>query len=179
MKNRIQMTAGLLTIILSCILGLSAQDVSKTKMKGMTEEMHKSAHHKMMMAYKESVLTFAKAIRDTSEGGKVADISLTKMAFDEIKRSIAQGEEVHGTHMAGMTPEMRTKMEPMMAMMKPKMDSDKAMMKAHVDALDLAINGSSPNANAIHKHAMELVLQLEKISMPAKKKMKMAGKKPM
>ena len=177
MKNRIQTTAGLLIIILSCIFGLSAQESSKMKMKGMMDEMHNAPHHKMMMAYQQSVLTFAKAIRDTSKGGKVADISLTKIAFDEIKRSIAQGEEVHIIHVAGMSPEMRTKMEPMMAMMKPKMDADKAMMKSHIDALDLAINGSSPDAAAIHKYAMELVMQLEKMGTPAKKRSNMPGKK--
>lgn len=167
-----------IVVVLISVGSLAAQGNKKMTKEAMDmAEMKKSPHHVSMMAYQQNELTFAKALRDMAKVGKLEDVALARNAFAEIKRSMAKMDEIHQTHMATMSAEMRAKMEPMMLKMKPKMDAEKAAMKEHIDALEKALQMDMPDARVVGKHASELVLKLEKMSAPDKK-MTMSGKKP-
>lgn len=172
----------ILTVLLVVLLGVgvvAAQDAKQMEKDKMKKDMmmdmdamKSGPHHSVMMAYKQNVLTFAKALRDMSKGGKLADIDLARNAFAEIKQSMEKMEAIHQSHMSKMSPEMREKMKPMME----KMQTDQAAVKEHILALEKALQADSPDALAVEKHAAALVSQLEKMSM-SDKKMEMPHKK--
>ncbi|MFZ1700941.1 MAG: hypothetical protein WBO10_10220 [Pyrinomonadaceae bacterium] len=161
----------ILTVLMAVLLGVgvvAAQDakkMDKDKMMDM-DDMKSGPHHSVMMAYKQNVLTFAKALRDMSKGGKLADADLARNAFAEIKQSMEKMDAIQKSHMSKMSPEMREKMKPMME----KMKADQVTVKEQILALDKAFQSDSPDASAVEKHAAALVSQLEKMSMPDKKK---------
>ncbi len=168
-----------IVVVLISVGSVAAQGNKKMTKDAMDmAEMKKSPHHMLMMAHHHSALAFARVLRDMTKGGKFADVELARNAFAEIKHCMGKMEEIHQTHMATMSAEMRAKMEPMMAKMKPKMDADKAVMKEHMDALEKALQMEAPDAMVVQKHAAQLVLHLEKMDKPDKK-MDMAVKKPM
>ena len=128
------------------------------------DEMHKSPHHKMMMAYHHNAIAFTQALWDMSSGGKIEDIDLARSAFGEIKRSLDRMEEIHKTHMAGMgkmDPAMTEKMKPMME----KMEAENAALKGHVQALEKVLQANSPSASEVEMHAAVILLRLKKMDM--------------
>ena len=137
-------------------------------------EMSKSTHHIAMMAYRQSVLTFATALRDLARDGNVQDVDLARNVFAEIKRNMGEMDKIHQSHMGKMSPEMREKMKQMME----KMQGEEAVINGHILALEKALKPDSPDGQAVQKHATELVSQLEKTNMPDKKS-EMSGKKNM
>ncbi len=155
-----------LAVLLS-VGGVAAQDDKKMKMDGMDmmAMMQKGAHHKMMMAHRQNVLTFAKTLRDMAKDGKLEDVELARNAFAEIKRSAEKMEGIQKDHMSKMDPKMMEKMKPMME----KMQAEKAAMKEHILALEKALQANAPDAKELEKHAAALVEQLEKMKMPDKK----------
>ena len=158
------------------ILGTAGVTLSQEKKAATTKmpkegmqmtDMSKDPHHMVGMAYKENALSFAKALRDMSARGKIEDVSLARTALDEIKRSMDKMDELHKSHMGKMSPEMATKMKPMM----DKMLADMAAAKQHVTALETALGTDSPSAGDVHTHAAELADQLEKMGVESKGKM--------
>lgn len=166
----------ILTVLMAVLLGVgvvAAQDAKKMEKDKMKKDMmmdmdamKSGPHHSVMMAYKQNVLTFAKALRDMSKGGKLADVDLARNAFAEIKQSMEKMDAIQKSHMSKMSPEMREKMKPMME----KMQADQVAVKEHILALEKALQVDSPDALAVEKHAAALVSQLEKMSMSEKKK---------
>jgi hypothetical protein len=168
MKKQILMIGTLLVMVLLSVGSIVAQDSGKMKKEMMPEmeAMMKSPHHSVMMAYKQNLLTFSKALRDMSKDSKLEDVDLARNAFAEIKRSMEKMDEVHQLHMKMMKPEMMTMMKPMQA----KMQAENMLVKEHITALEKALAVATPNATDVHNHAAELVMQLEKSDMPDKKK---------
>ncbi len=164
-------------VVLFCAGGIAAQDAKKMDAK-MMAEMKESPHHKLMMAHHHSSMAFATVLRDSTIGGKFADLEVARNAFAEIKHNLDQMDMIHRMHMSGMSKEMAAKMKPMMAEMKPKMDAEKAAVSAYVAALERAFQMETPDAAEVYKHAAELVMVFEKM-MPPEKKMDMSSKKPM
>lgn len=174
MKKQIFVIWAAIAVVLLSVGSITAQDDKKMKMEkmDMTAQMQKSAHHSMMTAYRQNVLTFAKALRDMSEGGKLEDVELARNAFAEVKRSLEKMDQVHQSHMDKMSAEMREKMKPMME----KMQAESASMKVHVLAIEKALQAAAPDVLEVEKHAAALVEQMEKMKMP-EKKMEMSDKK--
>ena len=77
-------------------------------------------------------------------------------------------DEIHQMHMSKMGKMDAAMMEKMKPMME-KMALEKAALKGHVQSLDSALQGNSPNAQEIEMHAAVLLLKLEKMGMPEKK----------
>ena len=128
------------------------------------EEMHKSPHHKMMMAYHHNAIGFTQALWDMSSGEKIEDIELARNAFNELKRSLDRMEEIHQTHMASMgkmDAAMMEKMKPMM----DKMKADGAVMKSYVMMLDKILKAKNPDVREVEMHAAVILMRLKKMSM--------------
>ncbi len=162
------MWAAMMFVLLSAT-AVFAQD-KKMDMKPMAAmdmkmgDMHKSPHHKMMMAYHHNAIAFAQALWDMSSNGKIEDIELARNAFGEIKRSLDAMEAIHTTHMAKMgkmDAAMTEKMKPMME----KMEAEGAAIKLHMTMLGTALQSSSPDAQEISMHAGWLLLKLGKMDM--------------
>lgn len=164
-----------IAVVVLSVASLSAQDAKKMPKEAMNmAEMSKSPHHIAMMAYRQSVLTFATALRDLARDGNIQDVDLARNVFAEIKRSMGEMDKIHQSHMGKMSPEMRERMKPMME----KMQSEKAVMNGHILALEKALEADSPDGQEVAKHATELVSQLEKMNM-SDWKSEMPGKKSM
>ena len=154
-----------LTMAVLFSVGIAAAQDDKMMKKGdmdMMAQMHKGAHHAVMMAYRQNVLTFAKTLRDMAKGDKLEDAELARGAFAEIKRGMEKMDGIHQAHLNKMSAEMREKMKPMME----KMQADQALVKEHILALEKALQAGAPDAREVEKHASELVAQLEKMKMP-------------
>ncbi len=166
------------TVVLAILLGvggIAAQDDKKMDKDKMKKDMKmdmgtmkNSPHHLVMMAYRHNLMTFSKALRDMSAGGKLEDVDLARNAFAEIKRSLEKTDDIHKSHLDKMKPEMMTMMKPMME----KMKAENMLVKEHVLALEKTLQADKPDASEVNKHAAALVMQLEKMDM-SDKKMKM------
>ena len=154
------------TFVLSAGIIAQEKTMAEKKMpKGTTmSEMGKSPQHMVMMAYRQNVLTFAKALRDMAKDGNIQDIQLARNAFSEIKRSMDKMDEIHQTHMNKMSGEMREKMKPMME----KMQAEHAAVREHVVALEKTLQSDTPAVREVETHAAALILQLEKMKMSDK-----------
>lgn len=164
--KKIMMIWTVILVILLSISSIFAQDSGMKKMD--MAAMKKSPHHLVMMSYRHNLLTFSKALRDMSNGGKLEDVDLVRNAFAEIKRSMEKMDEVHQSHMGKMSADMMAMMKPMME----KMQSENTMITEHIAELEKALQATNPNAIEVNKHAAALVLQLEKMDK-TDKKMKM------
>ncbi len=176
MKKQFLVISMVILAVLLSVGGVAAQDDKKMKTDGMDmmAEMQKSPHHKMMMAHRQSILTFAKTLRDMAKDGKLEDIELARNAFAEIKRSAEKMDEIQKDHMSKMDPKMMEKMKPMME----KMQAEKAAMKEDILSLEKALQANAPDAREVERHAAAIVERMEKMKMPDMK-MDMKDKKKM
>ena len=156
-------------VLLLSVGTVFAQD-KKMEMKPMPkgemnmDEMHKSPHHKMMMAYHHHAVAFTKLLWEISSDGKIEDVDLARNAFGEIKRSLDRMEDIHKAHMATMGKMDAAMMEKMKSM-KDKMEAEKAALKGHINSLEKALQANSPNASEVEMHAAVILLRLKKMHM--------------
>lgn len=170
-------------VMVPILLSASAVFAQKMDMKPMPADamsmdmMHKSPHHKMMMAYEHNAQIFARTLWDMTSDGKIEDIDLARAAFGEIMQSMEKMEAIHQKHMTGMgkmDPAMEAKMKPMME----KMVAEAGVMKMHMMMLEKALQAASPDPQEISMHAGWVLLKLEKMNMP-EHMTEMPGKMPM
>jgi len=156
------------------VTAVLAQD-KKMDMKPMPKDdmnmarMHADGHHALMMAYHHNALAFSRALWEMTADGKIENLDLARAALAEIKRSIEKMDEIHQMHMGAMGQMDAAMMEKMKPMME-KMEAEKAALKGHVQALESALQRSSPSAQEIEMHAATLILMLERMD---KSEMKM------
>lgn len=151
-----------------------AQD-QKSKMKEMKDkpemaEMMKSPQHKLMMAYRQNLLTFAKTLRDAAKESENIDADFAKSIVAEIKRSSEMMDKIHKDHMESMDAAMLEKMSSNM----DKMKKDQDALKANISALEESVQKDSLNSKEIETRAEAIISQLGK-----KDKMKMEKKEMM
>ena len=127
-------------------------------------KMHKSPHHKMMMAYHHNAIGFTQALWDMSSGEKIEDIALARSAFGELKRSLDRMEEIHQTHMASMDKMDAAMMEKMKPMM-DKMKAAGAIVKTHVIMLDKSLMATNPDVREVEMHSAVILMRLKKMDM--------------
>jgi hypothetical protein len=176
MKKQIFVIAAAIVAVLLSVGGVFAQGDKAMKKGGMDmmAEMHKGAHHSMVMAHRQNVLSFAKTLREMAQGDKLEDVEMARSAFAEIKRGVEKMQEIHQSHLGKMSAEMRDKMKPMTE----KMQAQQAAVREHIIALEKALQSNAPDAREVEKHAAALIAQLEKMGM-SDKKMEMPGKMKM
>jgi len=169
MKNQKLVILTVMMFAIATATTVFAQD-KKMDMKPMPamdmgmEKMHKSPHHKMMMAYHHNATGFTQALWDMSSGEAIEDLTLARSAFGELKRSLDRMEEIHQTHMAGMgkmDTAMMEKMKPMM----DKMKADRAILKAHVMMLDKSLTATTPDVREVEIHTAVILMRLKKMEM--------------
>lgn len=173
MNKKYVLTALLFVFALLFSAGNASAQEEKSGMKKMKkemsmEEMHKSPHHRLMMAYRQNLVTFASALRDAARPGETLDREFARATVEEIRRSAGKMREIHQDHMAMMTPEMRDGMAEMMQ----KMQSQQAKVEEHIAALERLVAVQTLDGKEIEKHAGELVSEFGKMKMKDKDKMK-------
>jgi hypothetical protein len=155
------------------------KDMKNMKMGDNPEmsEMMKSAHHKMMMAHRQNVLTFATTLRDLAKDSENFDADAAKTMVGEIKRSSEMMDKVHQDHMSKMKAEKKMNAEKMekMAPMMEKMKKQKAELNEHIKALEKSVEADSIDRQEVEKHSSAIVEMLEGMKMgdQHKERMKM------
>ncbi|HKP38900.1 MAG TPA: hypothetical protein VJT71_18725 [Pyrinomonadaceae bacterium] len=135
----------------------------KPGMSAMTSEMSEmmqSPHHKLMMAYMQSMSEFARTLRDQAVKATPLDVEFARAAVAELRHNFDAAESLHQKHMGMMSAETQSKMKTMME----KMDKDRTMVKDQVAALETDVSADKPDSKQVAAHANALLKHLGMMS---------------
>jgi O-methyltransferase involved in polyketide biosynthesis len=175
MKKKGQYTTMILAVVSLTILivsGVAANsqqkpgEMQKDKMSehqhGMMEMsgMMQEPHHLLAMAYKDNLVSFAKALRHHAAEAKTVNPEFARAAVAEMKRSFDRMQDHHQDHMKTMDESTKAKMADMMK----QMDAHHSAIKEHLAALDKEVETSAPDAKSITEHVDEILKQCDGMS---------------
>lgn len=115
--------------------------------------MMASPHHRLAMAYRDNLATFARVLQKQVQQSRTVDVSLARPAVTEMRRSFEQMREHQQAHMTTMADHPDT---PMSGMMK-QMEERRASLNDHLIALESAVNASAPDRQAVSEHTAEVL----------------------
>jgi hypothetical protein len=123
--------------------------------QGMMEmsTMKQEPHHVLAMAYRDSLVNFAKALRRHAAEAKTVDPGFARAAVAEMERSFDQMDRHHQDHMKTMDETMKAQTADMMK----QMDAHHAAIQEHLAALHKEVHTSVPNANTITQNVAEIL----------------------
>jgi len=121
-------------------------------MKGM-DGMMEGPHHVLAMAYRDNLVTFAKALRSDVTQSKVVTLDVARPALAEMRRNYDQMRQHHQAQVAAMRSHPDTSMAAMMT----HSETHLAALNEHLTALEAELNGTAPNAGKVAAHATEIV----------------------
>ena len=119
--------------------------------------MANEPHHVLAMAYKDNLVTFAKALRQETAKAKTVNPEFARAAVAEMKRSFDRMQEHHQDHMKTMDDKMKAQMADMMK----QMDTHHSAIQEHLAALDKEVQTSAPDAKSISNHVAEILKQCD------------------
>jgi hypothetical protein len=122
--------------------------------------MQGEPHHLLAMAYKDTLVTFAKSLRQGTTGATTVDTVFARAAVEEMTRSFAQMQLHHLDHAKAMDEKMKASMADMMT----QMDTHHAAIQEHLTALEQDVQASAPDAKSITTHATAIITQCEGMS---------------
>jgi hypothetical protein len=122
--------------------------------------MQGGPHHLLAMAFKDTLLTFAKALRQGTTGATTVDAVFARAAVEEMTRSFAQMQAHHVDHMTTMDEKMKASMADMMK----QMDTHHAAIQEHLTALETAVQAAAPDAKAIVTYVTAIITECEGMS---------------
>ena len=133
-------------------------------MKGMNGMMS-GPHHALAMAYRDNLVTFAKALRSDVTTSKAVNLDVARPAVAEMRRSFDQMKQHHQAHVATMGDHMDSSM----TAMKQHAESHMLALSEHLVALDAEVNGPSPDGKKVSAHVTEILSECAAMStMPGK-----------
>ena len=143
-------------------------------MPGMST-MTGAPHHVLAMAYRDNLVTFARALQAHVTPPKTVNPDLARPAVAEMRRSFDQMRQHHQAQMTTMgdmpmgDKPMGDKTKPPMAGTMQDMQSHLAALNEHLTALESAVNVGTPDAKVVSAHTTEILKQCDKMSAkPAK-----------
>jgi tRNA nucleotidyltransferase/poly(A) polymerase len=137
----------------------------KTGMSGMQSEMSEmmqSPHHKLMMAYMQSMSAFARTLHEQAVKAAPLDVEFARAAVAELRHNLDAAESLHQKHMGMMNAEMQAKMKAMM-------EKDRTMLRDQVTALETDVSADKPDAKQVAAHADALLKHLRMMSSMSSK----------
>ena len=117
-------------------------------------------HHVLAMAYRDNLVTFARALQGQVTQSKTVNLDLARPAVAEMRRSLDQMQQHHQAQMA-MTGDqmMGDKTKPSMSSTMQDMQSHLAALNEHLSALESVVNAGAPDAKAVSDHLTEILKQ--------------------
>jgi cytochrome c556 len=135
-------------------------------MPGMSAMMN-MPHHVLAMAYRDNLVTFAKAVRGQIAQSKTVDVDLARPAVAEMRRSFDQLKQHTGAQMSIMSDSAKKAMAGMMQ----RMETHTGALAEHLSALESEVGGSMPDPGKVTEHTSEILKLCAAMSaMPAKAK---------
>lgn len=136
-------------------------------MQGM-QGMMGGPHHVLAMAYRDNLVTFARALQAQVDKSKSVNLDLARPAVEEMRRSFDQMQQHHQAMMAQMTM-MGDSMKAAMTGMKQHMATRLSALTEHLTALESEVRSSVPDPGKVSEHAAEIVKALTEMpAMPGK-----------
>jgi len=137
--------------------------------------MMQEPHHVLAMAYRNNLVTFAKALRHHATEATTVNLDFARATVAEMMRSFDQVQQHSREHMQAMDATMKAHMADMMK----QKDERHASIREHLAALDQEVNTGSPDAGSIANHLAEILQQCDGMSRMHTEAMehKMAGPK--
>jgi hypothetical protein len=168
--------AGLLALLISGVAATSmAQTPTPTPgnmpqhqegMQGMSGMME-GPHHVLAMAYRDNLMTFARALGAQVAQSKTVNLDLARPAVAEMRRSFDQMKQHHQAQMAMMGDQPK----PAMSGMMPQMETSLTAISDHLTALESEVNASTPDPKKVSEHTTEILKQCAGMSaMPGNAK---------
>ena len=170
--------AGLLAFLMSSATATSMAQThpDSAKMPRHQENQHRGEmmqgtmggpHHVLAMAYRDNLVTFARALQKQVTQSKTVNLDLARPAATEMRRSFDQMKEHH----QAQATMMGSHADSAMSDMKQHMVSHLTAVGEHLTALESELNASVPDPTAVSKHTAGILKECEGMSaMPAKAK---------
>lgn len=133
-----------------------AQSLRKTPQDMMT--VPDGSHQALLMAYRDNVATFARAIQRQATLAKAVDLGLARPAIAEMRRSFAQ-IQLHHQALATMDDQSKQRRETRLA-----------ALNEHLTALEAELNGATPDPKKVAAQATEILHQCAGVPLPAEAK---------
>jgi len=137
--------------------------------------MMQEPHHVLAMAYRNSLVTFARALHHHATEATTVNVEFARATVAEMKRSFDRMQQHSQEHMQTMDATMKAHMADMME----QKDERHAAIQEHLTALDQEVNTGAPDAGSISNHLAEILMQCDGMSRmhTAAMEHKMAGPK--
>ena len=119
--------------------------------------MRQEPHHLLAMAYRDNLVTFAKALRAHVAHTQTVNPEFARAAVAEMKRSFDQMQQHHEDHLKTMDDKMKAQMPDMMK----QMDAHHSAIQEHLAELDKEVQTSAPDAKRISGHIAEILKQCD------------------
>jgi|KBSSwiStaDraftv2_1062776.scaffolds.fasta_scaffold110895_2 hypothetical protein len=144
--------------------GESMKDMHDMHGMGMMMNM---PHHVLAMAYRDNLVTFAKALRGQVAQSKSVNVDLARPAVAEMRRSFDQMKQHTGAQMSIMSDSAKKAMAGMMQ----GMETHTSALAGHLSALESEVGGNAPDPAKVSEHTSEILKQCAAMAaMPAKAK---------
>ena len=132
-------------------------------------------HQVLAMAYRDNLVTFAKALRHHAAEAQSVNPEFARPAVAEMKRSFDQMQQHHQDHMKTMDEAMKARMADMMK----QMDAHHSPIQEHLAVLDKEVHASAPHARSISQSIAGILKHCDGMSkmQAGTMKHKMAGPK--
>ena len=122
--------------------------------------MKQEPHHVLAMTYRDSLVTFAKALRHHAAEATTVNPEFARAAVAEMKRSFEQMQQHRQDHMQTMDAKMKAHMADMMK----QKDAHHAAIQEHLAALDKEVHTGALDARSISNHVAEILKQCDGMS---------------
>ncbi len=131
-------------------------------MKGMSgmSAIMAEPHHALVMAYRDNVVTFGRALQDRLTPGKAVNLELARPAVGEMRRGFEQMRNHQQAHLATMgAPADST-----MLAMKQRMETHLVATGEHLSALETALAAAVPNPVRVKEHTTAILKECAAMS---------------
>lgn len=134
--------------------------VGKAGMKDMHDMsgMMAGPHHVLAMAYRDNLVTFARALQGQVIRAKTVDLDMARPATAEMTRSFDQMKEHHVAQMKMMGEQKK----PMPAMQQH--EAQLASLDEHLTALRAEVNLGTPDPKKVSGHTTEILKHCARMS---------------
>lgn len=134
------------------------------EMPGMSGMMS-GPHHVLAMAYRENLITFARALQTQVAQSTIVDLELARPAVAEMRRSFDQMNPHHKAQMAMMGDmKMGEHTNTPMATAMQAMETHLTALDEHLTALESEVNASAPAPANVSRHVAEILKHCAEMS---------------
>ena len=141
------------------------------RMSGVKE----TPHHVLAMAYRDNLVTFAKALQGQVRQSKTVNLDLARPAVVEMRRSFDRMQQHHQAQMTMMGDKMMgdrmmggrmpgDQTKPLMSETMQGTESHLTALSEHLSALEAAVNAGTPDPKTVLEHTTEILKQCAKMS---------------